>query len=70
MGEIRKNGPMVAEFTLFEDFYNYTGGIYKHKTGKLLGYYYAKIVGWSQDYTGLGYWVAAASFGQNWGKRI
>jgi hypothetical protein len=69
MDEIMKNGPVVAEFELYEDFLNYSGGIYQHKTGKLLGYYYAKILGWNTDNaSGQSYWKAAASFGSNWGK--
>jgi hypothetical protein len=70
MEEIMKNGPMVAEFDLYDDFINYTGGIYQHKEGKLHGYYYAKILGWNQDTTGLAFWIAAASFGSNWGRKI
>jgi hypothetical protein len=68
MDEIMKNGPVVAEFILYEDFINYAGGIYKHTTGKLLGYYYAKILGWGKNEVGL-YWRAAASFGSDWGKK-
>jgi hypothetical protein len=68
MHEIKKNGPVVAQFMLYSDFLNYSGGIYQHKGGKLLGYYYAKILGWNKDNSGLLYWKAAASFGSNWGE--
>jgi cathepsin B len=68
MEEIINNGPVVAEFLLYEDFYNYSGGIYQHKNGNLHGYYYAKIVGWGTE-NNVGYWKAAASFGSNWGKK-
>jgi hypothetical protein len=68
MDEIMKNGPVIAEFELYEDFLNYSGGIYQHKEGKLHGYYYAKIVGWGQNGEEL-YWKAVASFGSNWGKK-
>jgi hypothetical protein len=69
MTEIMANGPVVAEFKLYDDLLNYTGGIYQHKTGKLHGYYYAKILGWGTDENGLSFWRAAASFGSNRGKR-
>jgi cathepsin B len=69
MEEIMKNGPVIAEFTLYEDFYNYSGGIYQHTTGKLLGYYYSKIIGWGTNDKGQSFWEAAASFGSNWGKK-
>lgn len=68
MNEIMRNGPLVAEFELYDDFLNYTGGVYQHKTGKIHGYYYAKIIGWGKDKTGLSFWRAATSFGKNWGK--
>jgi cathepsin B len=68
MDEIMKNGPVVAEFQLFDDFFDYSNGIYNHKNGKLHGYYYAKILGWGND-DGVDYWWAAASFGSNWGKK-
>jgi cathepsin B len=70
MDEIIKNGPVIAEFELFDDFLSYKSGIYHHKNGKLRGYYYAKILGWSIDAdTQLPFWRAAASFGRNWGKK-
>jgi cathepsin B len=71
MDEIMKNGPVIAEFKLYEDFYNYSGGVYEYKEGKLHGYYYAKILGWGTDESsGLSYWKAAASFGSSiWGKK-
>jgi hypothetical protein len=65
-----KNGPVVSEFELYEDFLNYSGGIYQHKTGKRHGYYYAKILGWGiESGTKTLFWRAAASFGKNWGKK-
>jgi hypothetical protein len=70
MDEIIKNGPAVSQFRLYDDFYNYTGGVYQHKSGKLNGYYYAKILGWGIDTrTQVPFWKAAASFGSNWGKK-
>jgi cathepsin B len=67
MEEIMKNGPVVAEFRLYNDLVSYKSGIYEHKKGKFLGHYYAKIVGWGKDEQP--YWRAVASFGQNWGKK-
>jgi cathepsin B len=67
MDEIMKNGPLVAEFRLYDDLLSYKSGIYEHKKGKFLGHYYSKIVGWGKD--DQPYWRAAASFGKNWGKK-
>lgn len=66
MNEIFENGPVVVEFELYPDFLNYSGGIYKHKGGKSIGYYHAKILGWGHE-GGKLFWKAAASFGPNWG---
>jgi hypothetical protein len=43
MNEIKKNGPVVAEFEFYQDFLFYSGGIYNHQIGSLLGYAYAKV---------------------------
>jgi cathepsin B len=67
MDEIIREGPVVAEFKLYSDFLNYSGGVYQHKTGKLHGYYYAKIIGWGKSEQ-VEFWRAVASFGPNWGK--
>jgi hypothetical protein len=69
MDEIMKNGPAVAEFELYDDFLSYKGGIYQYKLGKKLGYYYAKILGWDINDVRMPFWKAAASFGNNWGKK-
>lgn len=68
MKEIMANGPLVAEFILYEDFLSYSSGIYEHVTGNEIGYYYAKILGWGLDLEKEAYWIGAASFGSNWGK--
>jgi cathepsin B len=68
MEEIMKNGPVVAEFRLYTDFYNYTGGIYVQTQGYRHGYYHAKILGWGTNDKGQSFWRATASFGKKWGN--
>jgi cathepsin B len=46
MNELMKNGPLVAEFEMYEDFLNYSSGVYEHKNGQFLAYHYVKILGW------------------------
>ena len=46
--EILLNGPIETGFDVYEDFMSYTGGIYEHKTGGLLGGHAVKIVGWGK----------------------
>jgi cathepsin B len=46
MNELMENGPLVAEFEMYEDFLSYSSGIYKHENGKFIGYHYVKLIGW------------------------
>ena len=40
------NGPVETGFTVYEDFMNYSSGIYKRKSNVVLGGHAVKIVGW------------------------
>ncbi len=64
--EILLNGPIETGFDVYEDFMNYTGGIYEHKTGSLLGGHAVKIIGWGNK-GGVNYWIVANSWGTSWG---
>lgn len=65
---ILEGGPIEAAFTVYQDFMSYTGGIYKHTTGSVLGGHAIKIVGWgNQDNTD--YWIVANSWGTGWGEQ-
>jgi cathepsin B len=46
MQQIKKYGPMVARFKMYEDFLAYADGVYRHVAGAFIGYHYVKIVGW------------------------
>jgi cathepsin B len=37
MQEIYARGSVVASFTIYEDFFHYSTGVYKHSTGKQVG---------------------------------
>ena len=60
-------GPVDAGFKVYEDFMYYTGGIYTHKSGSLLGGHAIKIVGWGEE-NGVKYWIVANSWGTSWGE--
>ena len=58
-------GSVVAGFEVFEDFKDYTEGIYKYQTGELLGWHGVSIVGYNDD---PGYWICKNSWGTDWGE--
>jgi len=64
--EVMKGGPVETAFTVYQDFFSYTGGIYKHTYGGVAGGHAVKIVGWGQQ-SGTNYWIVANSWGDNWG---
>mmetsp|Transcript_4889 Transcript_4889/g.9455 ORF Transcript_4889/g.9455 Transcript_4889/m.9455 type:complete len:331 (-) Transcript_4889:115-1107(-) len=70
---IMKLGAVATGYTVFQDFYNYKSGIYKHVTGKMLGGHAIKVVGWGvQNATATTgeeeYWIVANSWGADWGE--
>ncbi|EYB95942.1 hypothetical protein Y032_0154g2957 [Ancylostoma ceylanicum] len=65
--DILKNGPVVAAFTVYEDFMHYKGGIYKHTAGDEQGGHAVKIIGWGSE-NGVPYWIIANSWNSDWGE--
>jgi len=66
MNEIYTNGPVETAFDVYQDFLSYTGGVYKHTTGPLLGGHAVKILGWGVEDNEL-YWLVANSWNVHWG---
>lgn len=60
------NGPVEAAFNVFEDFFDYSSGVYKHTTGGYAGGHAVKILGWGHE-DGMDYWLVANSWGRDWG---
>jgi C1A family cysteine protease len=58
-------GPVVSAFNVYEDFYYYSGGIYEHVHGNVVGGHSITIVGWNDD---PGYWICKNSWGNDWGE--
>ncbi|KAH3745514.1 cathepsin B [Pelomyxa schiedti] len=67
LAEIYNNGPCEPTFTVYEDFYSYTGGIYHHITGSAVGGHAVKFIGWGIE-NGTKFWTAANSWGVDWGE--
>jgi len=60
------NGPVVAGFTVYTDFFSYNGGVY-HYDGHspLAGGHAIVIVGYDSNER---YWIVKNSWGTNWGE--
>merc|ERR1711966_95810 len=65
---IMEGGPLEVAFTVYEDFENYAGGIYQHKTGGAAGGHAVKMVGWGVE-NGVKYWKVANSWNPYWGEK-
>ncbi|KAK6024790.1 papain family cysteine protease [Ostertagia ostertagi] len=63
-----KNGPVVAGFTVYEDFGWYRSGIYKHTWGDEAGGHAVKVIGWGTE-NGTAYWLVANSWHNDWGEK-
>lgn len=64
---ILANGPVDTGFAVYEDFKLYKGGVYEHKSGRLLGYHAVEVVGWGSE--GKRHWVCRNSWGAKWGEK-
>ncbi|KAJ3648912.1 hypothetical protein Zmor_020681 [Zophobas morio] len=65
--EILENGPVQVTMGLYEDFAFYKQGVYFYTVGKRRGLHSVKIVGWGVE-NGIRYWLAANSWGCQWGN--
>jgi len=71
-----KNGPLAVSFEVYEDFMQYSGGIYRH-TGLLdkfnpfeLTNHAVLLVGYGVDKSsGVKYWIVKNSWGTTWGEQ-
>lgn len=57
-------GPVVAGMAVFQDFYSYRTGVYRHVTGALVGYHAVSVIGYDDS---LQCWIAKNSWGPGWG---
>jgi hypothetical protein len=58
-------GPLVAGMKVFNDFYYYTGGVYRHVQGNLVGNHAITIVGYDDANS---CWICKNSWGARWGE--
>ncbi|HYR74511.1 MAG TPA: C1 family peptidase [Pyrinomonadaceae bacterium] len=57
-------GPVVAGMAVFQDFFSYHSGVYRHVTGALAGYHCISVIGYDDS---LQCWIAKNSWGPGWG---
>lgn len=68
--DIIKYGTVTATLSVYEDFESYTGGVYKHTSGKYLGGHAIKLIGWGVDSTTKElYWLCVNSWNDSWGEK-
>lgn len=58
-------GPLIACFTVFDDFYSYRSGVYRHVWGNIVGGHCISIIGYDDAN---GCWLCKNSWGAGWGE--
>jgi C1A family cysteine protease len=59
-------GPVSSCFIVYQDFFSYKSGIYKHVTGGQAGGHCVTIIGYNDN---PGYWICKNSWGTDWGEQ-
>lgn len=59
-----QHGPLITVMTVYEDFFYYKSGVYKHTAGEIAGGHAISIVGYSDSDRA---WVVRNSWGDDWG---
>lgn len=70
MYDIMQSGPIQAVMTVYQDFFHYRDGIYRHSRygdNELKGYHSVRMIGWGER-NGDRYWIMANSWGPEWGE--
>ena len=62
-------GTLVAFMDVYQDFYSYSSGVYKHVWGANDGGHAIRLIGWGVTSTGKAYWICANSWGASWGQK-
>ena len=58
-------GPLPTSMQVYEDFLNYTGGVYSRVAGKRVGAHAVLLVGYNDEEE---YFIVKNSWGTNWGE--
>jgi len=60
-----QQSPVLAGMAVYEDFFDYSGGVYAHVSGRLYGNHAVVILGYDEE---LACWICRNSWGTGWGK--
>lgn len=63
---LASNGPLATCFTVYDDFFAYSTGIYSHEYGGVDGGHCVCVVGFDDAD---GYWICKNSWGTGWGDK-
>jgi len=58
-------GPVTACMVIYDDFFHYSCGVYRHTTEEMRGGHCIALVGWDDD---AGCWIGKNSWGTDWGE--
>ena len=61
---IATRGPVTGCFLVYQDFFSYRSGVYRHVSGALRGGHCVALVGYDDTQ---GCWIAKNSWGAGWG---
>lgn len=67
--EVKKallNGPLMTSMKVYNDFYLYTGGVYRRQKGSPVGGHAVMIIGWNNEDRA---WIVRNSWGTDWGEQ-
>jgi C1A family cysteine protease len=62
---IADRGPVVAGMAVYQDFFAYRTGVYRHISGGLAGYHCVSVIGYDDAQS---CWIAKNSWGTGWGE--
>ncbi|MUG93591.1 peptidase C1 [Scytonema sp. UIC 10036] len=63
---LSSRGALSACFSVYDDFFAYKSGVYRHVTGNLAGGHCISIVGYDDSQ---GFWICKNSWGTGWGEQ-
>lgn len=62
---LSEKGPLVACYTVYDDFFSYSSGVYEHVTGDAAGGHCIAVVGYDDSAQ---CWICKNSWGAGWGE--